>query len=93
MLGMREAYEDWLALGRDLITRGLGRPRLIVAYGARGSSRPSSSAGRRLIASTARFTARGTYSRSCPSASGSGRAGRTGRRSMTRSTSATASND
>jgi putative transposase len=24
MLGMRESYEDWLALGRDLIARGLG---------------------------------------------------------------------
>jgi transposase-like protein len=36
MLGMREAYEDWLALGRDLITRGLGAPMLIVADGAPG---------------------------------------------------------
>jgi putative transposase len=25
MLGMRESYEDWLALGRDLIARGLAR--------------------------------------------------------------------
>jgi transposase-like protein len=25
MLGMRESHEDWLALGRDLIARGLGR--------------------------------------------------------------------
>jgi hypothetical protein len=24
MLGMRESYEDWQALGRDLIARGLG---------------------------------------------------------------------
>jgi transposase-like protein len=24
MLGMRESHEDWLALGRDLIARGLG---------------------------------------------------------------------
>jgi transposase-like protein len=25
MLGMRESHEDWLALGRDLIARGLAR--------------------------------------------------------------------
>jgi putative transposase len=36
MLGMRESYEDWLALGRDLIARGLGAPMLIVADGAPG---------------------------------------------------------
>jgi len=36
MLGMRESYEDWLALGRDLIARGLGAPGLIVADGAPG---------------------------------------------------------
>jgi putative transposase len=36
MLGMRESYEDWLALGRDLIARGLGAPLLIVADGAPG---------------------------------------------------------
>src|SRR4051812_22095604 len=36
MLGMRESHEDWLALGRDLITRGLGAPMLIVADGAPG---------------------------------------------------------
>src|SRR5207342_1477889 len=30
MLGMRESHEDWLALGRDLIARGLGAPMLIV---------------------------------------------------------------
>ena len=35
-LGMRESYEDWLALGRDLIARGLGAPMLIVADGAPG---------------------------------------------------------
>ena len=35
MLGMRESYEDWLELGRDLIARGLGAPMLIVAEGAR----------------------------------------------------------
>jgi putative transposase len=35
-LGMREAHEDWLALGRDLIGRGLEAPLLIVADGAPG---------------------------------------------------------
>jgi hypothetical protein len=33
MLGMREAHEDWQALARDLIARGLGAPMLIVADG------------------------------------------------------------
>jgi transposase-like protein len=36
MLGMRESYEDWQALGRDLIGRGLGAPMLIIADGAPG---------------------------------------------------------
>src|SRR5436190_10196133 len=36
MLGMRESYEHWQALGRDLIARGLGAPMLIVADGAPG---------------------------------------------------------
>jgi putative transposase len=36
MLGMREAYEDWQALARDLIARGLGAPMLVVADGAPG---------------------------------------------------------
>ncbi len=36
MLGMRESHEDWLELGRDLISRGLGAPMLIVADGAPG---------------------------------------------------------
>jgi putative transposase len=36
MLGMRESHEGWLALGRDLIARGLGAPMLIVADGAPG---------------------------------------------------------
>jgi putative transposase len=35
-LGMRESYEDWQALGRDLIARGLGAPMLILADGAPG---------------------------------------------------------
>ncbi len=35
-LGMRESFEDWQELGRDLIARGLGAPMLIVADGAPG---------------------------------------------------------
>jgi transposase-like protein len=35
-LGMRESFEDWQALGRDLIALGLGAPMLIVADGAPG---------------------------------------------------------
>jgi len=35
-LGAREAKDDWLELGRDLATRGLAAPRLIVADGAPG---------------------------------------------------------
>ena len=35
-LGMRESFEDWQTLGRDLIARGLGAPMLIVADGAPG---------------------------------------------------------
>ena len=35
-LGAREAKEDWLELGRDLISRGLAAPRLVVADGAPG---------------------------------------------------------
>src|SRR3954465_2087400 len=36
MLGMRESHEDWLALGRDLISRGLPAPMMVVAHGAPG---------------------------------------------------------
>jgi putative transposase len=36
MLGMRESYEDWQALGRELIARGLPAPMLVVADGAPG---------------------------------------------------------
>jgi putative transposase len=35
-LGARESKEDWLELGRDLMTRGLAAPRLVVADGAPG---------------------------------------------------------
>jgi putative transposase len=36
LLGMRESHEHWLALGSDLIARGLGAPLLVVADGAPG---------------------------------------------------------
>jgi hypothetical protein len=35
-LGARESKEDWLELGRDLMTRGLAAPRLVLADGAPG---------------------------------------------------------
>ena len=35
-LGAREAKEDWVELGRDLISCGLAAPRLVVADGAPG---------------------------------------------------------
>jgi putative transposase len=35
-LGAREAKEDWVELGPDLISRGLAAPRLVVADGAPG---------------------------------------------------------
>jgi hypothetical protein len=34
MLGMRESYEDWVALARDLIAPGPGAPLMVVADGA-----------------------------------------------------------
>ncbi len=36
LLAVRESEEDWLALGRDLATRGLPAPLLVVADGAPG---------------------------------------------------------
>ena len=60
MLGMRESYEDWQALGRDLMPEELLAPMLVVADGAPGWSRQSSSAGRPLTASAAACTARAT---------------------------------
>jgi len=35
-LGMRESFEDWQTLGRDLISRGQRAPMPIVADGAPG---------------------------------------------------------
>jgi transposase-like protein len=91
MLGMRESLEDWLALGRDLIARGLGAPLLIVADGAPGLIKaveqcwPASDrqhcAVHRLRNLLAKLPER--------SASASGRP--TGRRSMTPPANATAS--
>jgi putative transposase len=39
MLGMRESHEDWQALARGLIARGLGAPMLVVADGAPGPTK------------------------------------------------------
>ena len=66
-LGAREAKDDWLELGRDLVTRGLQAPRLVVADGAPGLTWPSRSCGRAPIVSTAPFTACATSTPSCPS--------------------------
>ena len=84
MLGMRESHEDWLALGRDLIARGLGAPLLIVADGAPGLIKAVEQcwpASDRQHCAVHRVSA--TCSRSCPSESATGFAGPTGRRSMT----------
>ena len=80
MLGMRESHEVWLALGRDLIARGLGAPMLILADGAPGLIKASSSVGPPQTASTAPFTVCATCSRSCPSASANAFEAPTGRR-------------
>ena len=91
MLGMRESYEDWQALGRDLIARGLGAPMLIVADGAPGLVKaieqcwPASDRQRCCV-----HRARNLYAK-VPSANANGSARRTGGRSMRRSTSATPS--
>src|SRR4051812_27643591 len=84
MLGMRESYEDWQALGRDLIARGLGAPMLIVADGAPGLIKA--------IEQCWPASASAICSPSCPTASTSASARPTGTRSTWRSTRATASN-
>ena len=90
---MRESYEDWQALGRDLIARGLGAPMLIVADGAPGLIKaieqcwPASDRQRCCVHRARNLTP------SCPNASANGSSTPTGRRSMTRSTNATPSND
>jgi transposase-like protein len=69
-LGMRESKEDWMELGRDLISRGLPAPRLVVADGEpQDWSRQSRRSGRARIASTAPFTVFATSRRSSPSQS------------------------
>jgi putative transposase len=93
MLGMREAHEDWLALGRDLIARGLGAPLLIVADGAPGLIKaieqcwPGSDRQRCCV-----HRARNLYAK-LPERERSGPSRPTGRRSMTRSATATQSSD
>ncbi len=87
-LGMRESHEDWLALARDLIARGLGAPMLVLADGAPGLIKaveqcwPSSD---RQHCSVHR--ARNLIG--CPRESASGYAGPIGRRSTRPRTSAT----
>jgi transposase-like protein len=90
-LGMHEAKEDWLGLGRDLTPRGLAAPRLVVADGAPGLISAIEEIGRALIVSTAPFTASATFWRSCRSQSRTGSALTTGARSPTRHRSRTAS--
>ena len=53
MLGMRESHEDWLALGRDLIARGLGAPLFVVADGAPGLIKAVAGESQTTFASTA----------------------------------------
>jgi transposase-like protein len=89
-LGAREAKEDWLELGRDLRSRGLAAPRLIVADGAPGLTLAIEELWPR-AASTAPFTAFATSWRSCPSQSTTGSASTTGQRSARRPGSTTAS--
>jgi hypothetical protein len=89
MLGMREAHEDWQALARDLIARGLGAPMLIVADGAPGLIKAIEHCCRPPTASTAPFTASATCSPNCPNASENASAPPTGRRSTTPPTRAT----
>ena len=92
MLGMRESYEDWQALGRDLIARGLPAPMLVVADGAPGLIKaieqcwPASDRQRCCV-----HRARNLYAK-LPSESANASAP-TGRRSTTRSTKGTASED
>jgi transposase-like protein len=93
MLGMRESDEDWQALGRDLIARGLGAPMLIVADGAPGLVKaieqcwPASDRQRCCV-----HRARNLYAK-LPERERTASSTPTGRRSTTRSTNATPSND
>jgi transposase-like protein len=93
MLGMRESHEDWLALARDLIARGLGAPMLIVADAAPGLVKaveqcwPASDRQHCAVHRVRNLLA------NCPSGSASAYASLTGRHSTRRPTSATQSND
>src|SRR5213596_132246 len=93
MLGMRESYEDWQALGRDLIARGLGAPMLIVADGAPGLIKaiehcwPDSDRQHCAVHRLRNLLAKLPEPRAIASARP------TGRRSTTRSTTATPSSD
>jgi transposase-like protein len=92
MLGMRESHEDWLTLGRDLISRGLGAPPLIVADGAPGQIKAAEQcwpASDRQHCAVHRV--RNLWP-SCPNASASASARPTGRPSTRPSTNATQSN-
>ena len=79
-LGMRETKEDWLELGRDLTSRGLAAPTLVVADGAPGLISRSRRSGRAPTASTAPFTACETCSRSSRRQSRNGSGSTTGQR-------------
>ena len=80
-LGMRESYEDWLALGRDLIARGLGAPMLIV-----GRRRAGRRQGDRAVLAGVRPPTllcpprAEPVTRNCPSESANGSSTPTGRR-------------
>lgn len=92
MLGMREAEEDWLALGRDLARRGLPCPMLVLSDGAPGLVKaieelwPDAE-----TASAARSTGYATCWRSSPDQVASASVRPTGRRSMRPSRCRTAS--
>ncbi len=90
-LGMREAKEDWLELGRDLTSRGLAAPRLIVTDGAPGLISATRRSGPGLTASTAPFTACATSRRSSPTQNATVFASTTGVRSTKRPEPRTAS--
>jgi putative transposase len=90
-LGMRESFEDWQTLGRDLIARGLGAPMLIVADGAPGLTKaieqcwPASDRQRCCVHRARNLTP------SCLTANANASSTPTGRRWMTRSASRTPS--
>ena len=91
MLGMRESYEDWQALGRDLIARGLPAPMLVVADGAGGLTKAIEHCWPGSDRQRCPCTAPETSTPSCPNANESST--RTGKRWMTRSTSRTPNSD